>query len=83
VVFVTSGGEFRTDDSKITAAERARRSSRAVLYALDGETGKEIWNSGTTIASFARGAALSGGVGQIYLTTHDGMIYTFGFPMEH
>jgi len=83
VVFVTSGGEFRTDDSKITAAERARRSSRAVLYALDGETGKELWNSGTTIASFARGAALSGGVGQIYLTTHDGVIYTFGFPMEH
>jgi hypothetical protein len=83
VVFVTSGGEFRSDDSKITAAERARRSSRAVLYALDGETGKEIWNSGTTIESFARGVALSGGVGQIYLTTHDGVIYTFGFPMEH
>ena len=83
VVFVTSGGEFRTDDSKMTAAERARRSSRAVLYALDGETGKELWNSGATIASFTRGVALSGGVGQIYLTTHDGVIYTFGFPMEH
>jgi outer membrane protein assembly factor BamB len=83
VVFVTAGGEFRTNDSKMTAAERARRSSRAVLYALDGETGKELWNSGTTVASFARGAALSGGVGQIYLTTYDGMIYAFGFPMEH
>jgi len=83
VVFVTSGGEFRTNDSKVTAAERARRSSRAVLYALDGETGKELWNSGTTIASFTRGAALSGGVGQIYLTTYDGVIYAFGFPMEH
>jgi outer membrane protein assembly factor BamB len=83
VVFVTSGGEFRTNDSKAPAAERARRSSRAVLYALDGETGKELWNSGTTIASFARGSALSGGVGQIYLTTHDSVIYTFGFPMEH
>jgi outer membrane protein assembly factor BamB len=83
VVFVTSGGLFRTDDSKMTAAERARRSSPAVLYALDGETGKELWNSGTTIASFTRGVALSGGVGQIYLTTHDGVIYAFGFPMEH
>jgi outer membrane protein assembly factor BamB len=83
VVFVTSGGEFRTNDSKITAAQRARRSSHAVLYALDGETGEELWNSGTTIASFARGAALSGGVGQIYLTTYDGVIHAFGFPMEH
>ncbi|MGH9755856.1 MAG: hypothetical protein ACREA2_24000 [Blastocatellia bacterium] len=83
VVFVTSGGEFRTSDSMMTAAQRARRSSRAVLYALDGETGKELWNSGATIASFTRGAALSGGVGQIYLTTYDGVIYTFGFPMEH
>src|SRR5262249_39794960 len=82
VVFVTSGGESRTNDSKAAAAERARRSSRAVLYALDGETGKELWNSGTTVTSFARGAALSGGVGQIYLTTHDGLIYAFGFPME-
>jgi outer membrane protein assembly factor BamB len=83
VVFVTSGGEFRTNGSKMIAAERARRSSRAILYALDGETGKELWNSGTTIKSFARGAALSGGVGQIYLTTYDGVIYAFGFPMEH
>jgi outer membrane protein assembly factor BamB len=83
VVFVTSSGEFRTNNSKMTAAARAQRSSRAVLYALDGETGKELWNSGTTITSFTRGAALSGGVGQIHLTTHDGMIYAFGFPMEH
>jgi len=83
VVFVTSSGEFRTGDSKVTAAQRAQRSSRAVLYALDGATGKELWNSGTTITSFTRGGALSGGVGQVYLGTHDGTLYAFGFPMEH
>lgn len=83
VVFVTSSGEFRPNDSKLTAAQRALRSSRAVLYALDGLTGKELWSSGTQITSFTRGGALSGGVGQIYLTTHDGTIYAFGFPMEH
>ncbi len=83
VAFVTSSGEFRTDDSKMTAAQRAARSSRAVIYALDATTGKELWNSGTTITSFARGGALSGGMGQLYLTTHDGTIYAFGFPMEH
>ena len=83
VVFATSSGEFRTSDSKMTAAQRAARSGKAVIYALDGATGKELWNSGTTITSFTRGAALSGGMGQIYLTTYDGTIYAFGFPMEH
>jgi outer membrane protein assembly factor BamB len=83
VIFVTSSGEFRSSESNLTPAQRAQRSSRAVLYALDGTTGKELWNSGTTIASFTRGGALSGGVGQIYLGTHDGTFYAFGFPMEH
>jgi outer membrane protein assembly factor BamB len=82
VVFAVSGGEFRTPDSKVAAAERARRSSPAVLYALDAETGKELWNSGKTITSFARGA-LSGGGSQLYLTTYDSTLYAFGFPIEH
>jgi outer membrane protein assembly factor BamB len=83
VVFVSSSGEFHGNDSKLTAAQRAQRSSPAVLYALDATTGKELWSSGTTITSFARGGALSGGAGQVYLTTYDGVIYAFGFPMEH
>jgi hypothetical protein len=83
VVLATSGGEFRTNDGKTTAATRAARSGRAVIYLLDGATGKELWSSGATITSFARGNALSGGVGQFYLTTYDGTIYAFGFPMEH
>lgn len=83
VAFVTSGGEFRTNDSKVTAAQRAARSKPAVIYALDATTGKELWNSGTAITSFARGSAIAGAMGQIYLTTYDGTIYTFGFPMEH
>jgi len=83
VVFATSSGEFRTNDNKVTAAQRAARSKPAVIYALDGMTGKELWNSGTTIKSFARGNALSGGMGQFYLTTYDSTFYAFGFPMEH
>lgn len=83
VVFATSSGEFRATNSKMTAAMRAARSSRAVIYALDGATGKELWSSGVAITSFARGGAISGGMGQIYLTTYDGTIYAFGFPMEH
>jgi hypothetical protein len=83
IVFAVSGGEFQTNDSKITAAQRAKRSTPAILYALDGMTGKELWNSGKTITSFVRGSALSGGGGQIYVGTYDGTLYAFGFPMEH
>jgi hypothetical protein len=83
VVVATSSGEFRADAGKMTAALRTARSGRAVIYLLDGATGKELWNSGTTITSFARGNALSGGMGQFYLTAYDGTIYAFGFPMEH
>lgn len=83
VAFVTSGGEFRPSDRKMTAAQIAGRSKPAVIYALDAVTGKELWNSGVTITSFARGNALAGGMGQLYLTTYDGTIYAFGFPMEH
>ena len=80
VAFVVSSGEFR---SGATAAQRAARSVPAVVYALDAATGKELWSSGKTITSFAHGNAISGGMGQVYLTTHDGTIYAFGFPMEH
>jgi len=52
------------------------------LYALDGATGKDIWNSGSTVA--AKGpASLSAGGMQVYLATHDGVLYAFGFPIEH
>ncbi len=83
IVFAVSSGEFRPNDSKITAAQRARRSTPAVLYALDGMTGKQLWSSGRTITSFVRGSALSGGGGQLYVGTYDGTLYAFGFPMEH
>ncbi len=83
VVFAVSSGEARGKDSKLTAAQRAKASVPAVVYALDGANGKELWNSGKTITSFMHGGGLSGGAGQIYLGTHDGTLYSFGFPIEH
>ena len=55
-------------------------SSPAVLYGLDGATGKELWNSGRTITSFApHSAGLAASTGQVYVVTYDNTIYTFGF----
>jgi len=83
VAFAVSSGEFRSTDASITAAQRAQRSAPAVLYALDGATGKELWNSGKTITSFAHTVTIAGGAGQVYVGTHDGTFYAFGFPIEH
>ena len=70
VVFAVAGG-------------RQQPATRAVLYALDATTGKELWSSGNTITSFVHGEALSGGGSQVYVGTHDGTLYAFGFPIEH
>lgn len=81
VVFAASSGEYRTANPKMSAALRAQRSMPAVLYALDGATGKELWNSGKTINSFARGG-LSGGAGVVYIPAYDSTLYAFGVPIE-
>ncbi len=83
VVFVASSGEYKTTDRQMPASQRAQRSQRAVLYALDASTGRELWNSGTTMTSFARGTGPSGGDSQVYVSTYDGILYAFGVPLEH
>ena len=82
IVFAAASGEYRGTEPNLSAAERAKRSTPAVLYALDGATGKELWSSGTTVTSFAR-AGLSAGGGQVYLVTYDNTLYAFGIPLEH
>jgi hypothetical protein len=82
LVFVASSGEYRGTGAQLTATQRAQRSTPAVLYVLDGTTGKQLWSSGTTITSFARGG-LSAGSGQVYVVTYDNHLYAFGIPMEH
>ena len=67
----------------VFAVSAGKRGVSAVLYALDGTTGKELWNSGKSITSFASTGGLSSGGGQVYVSTHDGTQYAFGFPMEH
>ncbi len=82
VVFALSTGEHRPANANMSAAARAKSSVPAVLYALDPATGKELWTSGKTVTSFARGG-LAAAAGQVYFVTFDNTIYAFGIPMEH
>jgi hypothetical protein len=87
MVVAVSSGEYRPSapgraGATLTAAQRAQRSVPAVLYILDGASGKTLWSSGTKITSFAR-AGVSAAAGQVYLVTYDNHLYAFGIPMEH
>lgn len=72
VVFALASGE----------AKGRSKPTNAVLYALDGATGKELWTSGTTITSPVRGVGPSAGDSQVYVAAADGTLYVFGMPME-
>jgi outer membrane protein assembly factor BamB len=82
VIYAAASGEHDPGDATVDSAERAKRSSPAVLYALDATTGAEIWNSGGTVTSFMHGTGLSSSPGQVYLATSDNTVYAFGMPYE-
>ena len=60
------------------SAGRIQESTHAVVYALDAETGKELWSSGDQITSWNHFSGLSVANGRVYIGTFDGMLYCFG-----
>jgi outer membrane protein assembly factor BamB len=60
--------------------ERIKNSTHAVLYALDAETGKELYSSGDQITSFNHFSGLSLANGRVYIATYDSTLYCFGLP---
>jgi outer membrane protein assembly factor BamB len=60
------------------ASRRIPGSTKAVLYALDAQTGKELWNSGEQIASWNHWSGLTVANGRAYIGTFDNMLYCFG-----
>jgi len=61
-----------------TAERRIAASTRAVLYALDAQTGKELWSSGDQITSWNHWNGLSLANGRVYIGTYDSVLYCFG-----
>ncbi len=85
VVFTYGSGED-TDQARFDiglaynhdSKYRIAGSTKAVLYALDAQTGKELWNSGDQIASWSHWGGLSVANGKVYINTFDGYQYCFG-----
>ena len=59
------------------------KGAKAVIYAMEGTTGKELWNSGATLTSQITTGGIAAGGGRVYVSTVDGAQYAFGFFMEH
>lgn len=68
VVFAAAGGRAGGPNAKLSA--------------LDAVTGKEVWSSGNTIHSHVTTGGLSAGGSRVYISTHDGVQYAFGFAIE-
>ena len=82
VVFALSSGEYRPAHARaasLTTAQRSARSVPAILYALDGATGRSLWNSGKKMPVHAPDGALWAANSQILVAGADNAVYAFGF----
>ncbi len=86
IVFVLSSGEFtrqiKENGQFYSAKDRIDNSKGATLFALDAETGKQLFSSGTSISSFTHFGGLAVADGRVFLTTHDSTVYAFAGPDE-
>ena len=83
VVYTFGNGEDATQATAeggldSSAPRRIPLSKHAVLYALDAQTGRELYSSGTQITSFNHFSGVSVANGRVYIGTFDGMLYCFG-----
>jgi len=62
----------------MTANYRASLGQHATIYALDAQTGRELWSSGDTITSWNHFSGITVANGRVYLGTYDGTIWCFG-----
>lgn len=85
VVFVLASGEFtgQADDVEgglYSWQDRVKRSIPAKLYALDAETGEELYSSKEQVTSFLHQSGIAVAGGRIIFGTFDGTVYCFGLP---
>jgi len=62
----------------LTAEERGMNTTHAILYALDPETGEELFSSGTAIDDWTHLSSVTVADGQVYVTTRKSFVYAFG-----
>ena len=68
-----SEGRLMNSDQRIKTAP-----GHAILYALDAETGKELYSSGNAMPAIAHLSGIAISNGRVFVTTLDSNLYSFG-----
>jgi hypothetical protein len=87
VVFAVSNGENTLQANHsgglMDSKERLKTApGHAVLYALDAETGKELYSSGDTMPGITHFSGIAISNGQVFVTTYDSTLYSFGLERQ-
>jgi len=61
---------------------RMLKTRPAVLKALDAKTGKELYNSGSSMTGWVHFSGLAIADGRIFAVDHDSTVYCFGLPLR-
>lgn len=75
VVFALSAGDYGSD-------ERPKSSTPAVLYALDGATGQEMYSTASQVTAPGNLTGVTVVNGRVFFTTTDRTLYGFGIYLE-
>jgi outer membrane protein assembly factor BamB len=67
----------------VFAVSSGKAGTHATLYALDAETGKELYSSRNLVTAPAALTGMTVANGRVYFGTTDGTFYAFGMYMEH
>jgi outer membrane protein assembly factor BamB len=57
---------------------RAAKGTRATIFVLDAQNGKELWSSGDQMHQWNHFSGITVANGRVYLGTYDGTLYCFG-----
>jgi outer membrane protein assembly factor BamB len=87
VVYLVSSGEntLQADsEGRLMNSEQRIKTApgHAILYALDAETGKELYNSGETMPAIAHFSGIAISNGRVFVTTLDSNLYSFGLDEQ-
>ena len=77
-IFQKPGAPPLPKTGTLTAEERGQNTTHTILYALDAETGQELYSSKDVIDDWTHLSSITVADGSVYVTTRKTIVYAFG-----